>query len=36
MKVRLKPGLSRITVRAELAVGGLSDPQRVFLRVLKR
>ena len=36
LKVRLKPGLYRVTVRAILADGKRSDPEHAFLRVLKR
>ena len=36
LKVRLKPGLYRVSVRAILAGGKLSAPERDFLRVLKR
>jgi hypothetical protein len=36
LKVRLKPGFYRISVRAVLGGGEVSKPQRVFLRVLKR
>ena len=36
LKMRLKPGLYRVSVRAILADGKRSAPEREFLRVLKR
>jgi hypothetical protein len=36
LRLRLKPGLYRVTVWAVLDGGRLSSPQRVFLRVLRR
>jgi hypothetical protein len=36
LRLRLKPGLYRVSVRAVLDDGRLSSPKRVFLRVLRR
>ena len=36
LRLALRPGLYRVTVRAVLADGSVSSAQRVFLRVLKR